>query len=189
MYINEKHPLYNKFGLENSPFKDKIVIIGSSLKEDHDFRETPYFSYEDNENPTPGLEFHAHAIQQLLDNNYIKVPTKSLNLTIESFLYDFLLILLFVIIILYIANNSSILVSIFSTLIIILSWFSFSMGIFINDHFWIFKIIINSFYVEPIYIFSSSVTDTSYLLPVCYPIATIMITYGLNLSYNLFDEQ
>jgi len=189
MYINEKHPLYNKFGLENSPFKDKIVIIGSSLKEDHDFRETPYFSYGNNENPTPGLEFHAHAIQQLLDNNYIKVPTKSLNLTIESFLYDFLLILLFVIIILYIANNSSILISISSTLIIILSWFSFSMGIFINDYFWIFKIIINSFYVEPIYIFSSSVTDTSYLLPVCYPIATIMITYGLNLSYNLFDEQ
>ena len=70
-----------------------------------------------------------------------------------------------------------------------LFWLTFSMGIFINDFFWVFKVAINSLSNSTIYSFSSNISDTSYLLPVCFPIATILITYGLNLSYNLFDEQ
>ena len=189
MYIDNKHPLYNRFGYSKSPFKDKIVIIGSSLKEDHDFRETPYFSYENNENPMPGLEFHAHAIQQLLDENFIKVPTKTLNLSRESFIYHILLISFFVIIILYISNNTSVLISVLSTIFIIIFWFSFSMGVFINDHLWLLKVIINNFSDNVNYTLSSTLGDINYLLPVCFPIATVLVTYGLNLAYNLFDEK
>tara|TARA_B110000438_G_scaffold270097_1_gene286991 strand:+ start:1 stop:1695 length:1695 start_codon:yes stop_codon:yes gene_type:complete len=189
MYINSEHPLYTRFGYDKSPFKDKIVIVGSSLKEDHDFRETPYFSYENNENPMPGLEFHAHAMQQLIDNNFIKVPMGTLNLTKESFVYHLLLISLLVLLVLYIANNTSILISIFSTIVLVILWFSFSMGLFINDNFWVIKVIINSITGDMIFNFSSSVDDISYLIPVCFPIATILVTYGFNLSYNLFDEK
>ena len=28
-----------------------------------------------------------------------------------------------------------------------------------------------------------------YLVPICFPIGTIIITYGINISYNLFNEQ
>ena len=67
-------------------------MIGSSLKEDQDLEQTPFFSYNDNENPIPGLEFHANAIQHLIQNHYIAVPTGTLDLTSESFLYHLLLI-------------------------------------------------------------------------------------------------
>ena len=43
-YIDKNNPLYSFFGNEKNPFKDKIVIIGSSLQEDNDFVETPYIS-------------------------------------------------------------------------------------------------------------------------------------------------
>ena len=41
MYINKENEFYPIFK-NRSPFKDKIVIIGSVLKEDHDFNETPF---------------------------------------------------------------------------------------------------------------------------------------------------
>ena len=44
MYINPNNDYYNIF-IDRSPFKNKVVVIGSSLKEDHDFNETPFFSY------------------------------------------------------------------------------------------------------------------------------------------------
>ena len=67
------------------------MIIGSVLKEDHDFNETPFFNFNNDEYPTPGLEFHANATQQLIDGKYIKVPTKSLNLTYDSFFLSFVI--------------------------------------------------------------------------------------------------
>ena len=189
MYVDHNHPLYNIFGEENSPFKNKIVMIGSSLKEDHDFHETPFFSYENNENLLPGLEFHANAIQQLIHNNFIVVPTHTLSLTLESFIYHFLIISLFVIIILFISQRLSILYSIFFTSLSLVLWFSFSMGAFINDPLWLLKLFINSITGSTYSIATSEISDTMYLLPVCFPLATIMITFGLNLSYNLFNEQ
>ena len=73
-YIDKNNPLYSFFGNEKNPFKDKIVIIGSSLQEDNDFVETPYFNYNNSENPMPGVEVHANAIQQLLDKDFILLP-------------------------------------------------------------------------------------------------------------------
>ena len=64
---------------------NKVIIIGSSLAEDNDFLETPYFDYNNSENPMPGVEVHANAIQQLLDSDFIKVPTSTLRLSNESY--------------------------------------------------------------------------------------------------------
>ena len=187
MYINPNNDYYNIFK-DRSPFKDKVIVIGSSLKEDHDFNETPFFSYNNNEYPTPGLEFHANAIQQLIDGQYIKVPTQALNLTSESFIYHLLMITGFVMITLLISNSSYIFITISSIIALCLIWFSVSMGLFINDQLWLLKIIGQlfnlSFNLAPY-----NITDTLYLVPVFFPIATILTTYGLNLSYNLFNEQ
>ena len=187
MYINPNHKFYQIFQ-DRSPFKDKIVIIGSSLKEDHDFNETPFFSYNNNEYPTPGLEFHANAIQQLIDGQYIKVPTKALNLTSESFIYHLLIIIVLVFVTLFLSNSLNILMAILSIASLCLIWFSVSMGLFINDQLWFLKIT-GQLFNQYSNIRSYSIDDTLYLVPVFYPIATILTTYGFNLSYNLFNEQ
>jgi adenylate cyclase len=186
MYINPNHNFYKIFK-DRSPFKNKIVIIGSSLKEDHDFNETPFFSYGNNEYPTPGLEFHANAIQQLIDGQYIRVPTKALNITSESFIYHLLIIMFLVFITLLLSNSLNVFTAILSIISLCLVWFSISMGLFINDQFWFLKTLGRLFTQYDIRPYS--IDDTLYLVPVFYPIATILTTYGLNLSYNLFNEQ
>ena len=67
------------------------------MKEDQDFKETPFFSFNGIENPMPGMEFHANATQQLLDENYISVPTKTLNFTSHSSKYHFIIIIFIVV--------------------------------------------------------------------------------------------
>ena len=54
--------------LYDEVFKDKIVIIGSTMPVLQDFHITPFSS---GEFPRPGFEIHAHAIQTILDGNYI----------------------------------------------------------------------------------------------------------------------
>jgi len=179
MYINSEHYLYSRFGESKSPFKDKIVIVGSSLKEDQDFKETPFFSYMEMENPMPGMEFHANATQQLLDGNYLYVPTKTLNLTNQSFIYHFSMIIFLVILILFISTKFELLSSVLMLSSIIILWFSCSMGAFFGDQLWIFKVLSNS----PL-----NTTDNKILIPVFFPIATTIITYGINLTYKLILE-
>ena len=50
-------------------FEDKIVIVGSTMPTQRDFYTTP-FANEGN-NDRPGFEIHAHALQTILDANYI----------------------------------------------------------------------------------------------------------------------
>ena len=189
MFIDIHHPLYQNFGIKRSPFKDKIVIIGSSLKEDHDFVQTPFFSYNDHENPIPGLEFHANAIQQLIHNNYIIVPTKTLDVNDESIIYHAIIIIFIVLLILLFTKILNIFQSIIAIILFSLLWFSISIGLFINDQLWFIKSITNFCIGSNYSIASSTIHDTSYLIPVFYPISTIFITYGINLAYNIFKEQ
>lgn len=58
-------------------FKDKIVIIGATMPVLRDFYDTPLPKVEINSQgeeerlPRPGFEIHAHAIQTILDGNYL----------------------------------------------------------------------------------------------------------------------
>lgn len=54
--------------LYDGVFKDKIVIVGSTMPTLQDFHPTPFSS---SDFPRPGYEIHAHAIQTILDGNYI----------------------------------------------------------------------------------------------------------------------
>lgn len=55
-----------------NPFKDKIALIGVSIEELHDNKYTPYYNYGGKRLLMPGVETHAHAIQTMLDGNFIK---------------------------------------------------------------------------------------------------------------------
>lgn len=50
-------------------FKDKIVIVGSTMTTLQDFHPTPFSSAAF---PRPGFEIHAHAIQTILDASYLQ---------------------------------------------------------------------------------------------------------------------
>lgn len=70
--------------LQQDIFKDKMVIVGSTMPLLRDFFATPFAN--DRNNPRPGYEIHAHAIQTVLDGNY---------LTKQRGIWTILLILLF----------------------------------------------------------------------------------------------
>ncbi|MDD5582493.1 MAG: adenylate/guanylate cyclase domain-containing protein [Candidatus Marinimicrobia bacterium] len=61
---------------EDSPFKDKIVLIGDALEEHFDTKFTPFYSYQGRTSLMAGVETHAHAMQTILDNNYLIKPDK-----------------------------------------------------------------------------------------------------------------
>lgn len=69
--------------LYDGVFKDKIVIIGSTMKVLQDFHFTPF---TDSDFPRPGFEIHAHAMQTILDGNYIRRQKNSLTLSIMAIL-------------------------------------------------------------------------------------------------------
>jgi len=56
--------------LQRGIFEDKIVLIGSTLPEDHDFHPTPY-SGASGTSAMAGVEVHAHALQTMLNENYL----------------------------------------------------------------------------------------------------------------------
>jgi adenylate cyclase len=51
--------------LHSGVLKDKIVLVGATMKELHDFFNTPF-------ELTPGVEVHANAIQTILSDNYLQ---------------------------------------------------------------------------------------------------------------------
>ena len=187
-YINRNNPLFKFFGDSRNPFKDKIVVIGSSLAEDNDFVSTPYFNYQNSEYPMPGLEVHANAIQQLVDSNFIQVPTSTLSLSESSYLSHIFLILIFVILTLIISNVKSIILSIFLNFLTVSFWFSISIGVFLCDQLWMLKYFINLFSKIDMQ-FNTPMVNESILLPVSFPIASVLVTFGINLSYKLLNER
>ena len=61
--------------LPDGVFKDKIVLIGSTVSELHDNFPAPFFEYKDRSGnyrkaETPGVEIHANAIRTILNENY-----------------------------------------------------------------------------------------------------------------------
>ncbi|MFP4548022.1 MAG: CHASE2 domain-containing protein [Fidelibacterota bacterium] len=76
--------------LEN-PFNNKIALIGSSLPELHDERYTPFYHFENENRLTPGVEIHAHALQTLLDKNYLR-KTSILSNLIALLILNYLLV-------------------------------------------------------------------------------------------------
>ena len=80
------------FDITQSPFYNKIVLIGVSVEVLHDFKRTSFFSFARHQWQMPGVEYHANAIQTLLDGNYIKIFGGDINWSSVSWFNHFLLI-------------------------------------------------------------------------------------------------
>ena len=66
-------PIFEAQGFIN-PFKGKIVILGTSLAEEQDFILSSFSNYKGIQYPFPGVEYHANAIQHILNEDYIQTP-------------------------------------------------------------------------------------------------------------------
>lgn len=65
------------FGLlEEEVFKDKIVLVGSTMPTLHDFHATPFAV----DGTMPGVEIHANALQTILNENPIRHASYGINL-------------------------------------------------------------------------------------------------------------
>ncbi len=56
---------------EESPFKDKIVMVGASADDLQDNKFTPFFTSKD-PRKTPGVEVHANALQMFMRGDFIR---------------------------------------------------------------------------------------------------------------------
>lgn len=68
---------FNTTLLPEGVFKDKIVLIGSTVTELHDNFPTPFFEFKDRDNQyrkveMPGVEIHANAVWTILNNHYYR---------------------------------------------------------------------------------------------------------------------
>ena len=186
MYINPEHDLYFIMKDKN-PFKDKIVYIGTSLAEDHDFKDTPFLNYQGGSFPMPGVEVHANATQQVLDGNYISYPLGMLAKESEYYLVHLLIIsiitFLTLVVVMRLEPFSGFLFVAFELVL----WFSYSIGLFFNDYIWLVKLAYNSIALNPWAINMPGFNESA-IVPVIFPAAAIIIPYGINLSYKLIVE-
>ena len=164
------------------PFKNKIAVIGSALKEHHDLFNTPFSGFN-NTGEMFGVELHANAIQHILDQNNIQNPIsfKGANISLYDKFISFLISMISAFLIFFIMIYFSPIISMILTFLVIFIWFNISIGSFVNDFLWFFKYILNIDISIPN-------IGNSVILPVIYPISSIILSYGFNLSYKLYNE-
>jgi adenylate cyclase len=78
----------NEFDIDEevrSSLKGKIVLIGSTMPEEHDFHSIPILN-EDGTSSMNGVEIHATAIQNVLDQSYVRRADPALELALVIFL-------------------------------------------------------------------------------------------------------
>ena len=166
---------------KESPFEDKIVLIGTSMAEDQDFVFSPYTSYMGQTMQMPGVEFHANALQTILHKNYISSSLGNPTGNFKSHGLNFIMIVLFVFATLLIVNKIPPLAGFAILAAELFVWLSFSVGSFLGgDYLWIFTWIFSDI--------SRVGMGSSDLIPIMIPVASFVVPFGINLSYRLFTE-
>ena len=190
------------FDITESPFYNKIVILGVNVEVLHDVKSTPFYNYLNLSQLTPGMETHANAIQTILHENYIKAfggkttryATEGAPYPIVNFLLIFGLCT-----VAYILLTRIELHPILAGLVIFsegLIYYAFAMGMFTNDYLWFWKSIISSILPSGIHeLFYDQLQVTlpgpgeSYIMPIIAPISGLALTYASNIIFQFLHEQ
>ena len=190
------------FDITQSPFYNKIVILGVAIEVLHDVKSTPFYNYMDLSQLTPGMETHANAIQTILHENYIKVfGGKTTRYMVEGAPYpmvNFLLIFCLCTLA-YILLTKIELHPIVAGIIIFsegLVYYAFAMGMFANDNWWFWKSSVASLlpgglhekYYEHLQVVLPGPGE-SYMLPIVAPLAGLVFTYASNIIFQFLHEQ
>ena len=190
------------FDITQSPFYNKIVVLGVSVEVLHDVKSTPFYNYLGLSQLTPGMETHANAIQTILHENYIKVfggkTTRYLadgsSYPIANFLLIFGLCAIAYLLLTRIDLHPLLAgFIIFSEGII---YYAFAMGMFANDYWWFWKSSIanllpgslhDTFY-EQLQVALPKAGE-SYMMPIVAPMAGLLLTYASNIVFQFLHEQ
>lgn len=120
-YLGEEDLDYFDELLSEEVFKDKIVLIGSTVAEFHDNFPTPFLGYKGEPKEMPGVEIHANAINTILNNLYITQP---------NYILYLLIVLLLVFLVQFLSLRFSTVLSSILTAIIILLYIGVQFLIF-----------------------------------------------------------
>ncbi|MCH8011894.1 MAG: adenylate/guanylate cyclase domain-containing protein [Candidatus Marinimicrobia bacterium] len=172
------------FDITQSPFYNKIVMIGVSVEVFHDTKSTPFYTFAGQQQLMPGMEVHANAIQTLLDQNFIHVFGGNITWNSKSWVSHALLI-----------SGLSILTYLFITFLnplfaglsIVLGlaiFFSVAIGAFTNDSLWLVKQILGNWSKINVPEFGQS----TIILTIA-PIFGVVFTYISNILYKFIMEQ
>ena len=192
----------SEFDITQSPFYNKIVILGVSVEVLHDVKSTPFYNYMDLSQLTPGMETHANAIQTILHNNYINVfGGKTTRYMIEDAHYPMAnIILIFSLCLLAYILLMKVELHPINAGIIIFSegvlYYAFAMGMFANDYWWFWKSTLATILPDALYDkFYDQLQvvlpgpGESYVVPIVAPLAGLMLTYASNIIFQFLHEQ
>ena len=191
-----------EFDIRNSPFYNKIVIIGVNVEVLHDVKSTPFYNYMGLSQLTPGMETHANAIQTILHKNFINVfGGKTTRYLAEGASYPIVNILLifFLCVLAYIFLTVTDLHPVTAGLFIVIEGFIYyavAMGMFANDYLWFIKSTISDLLPASLhdkYYSSLQVAlpgpGESYIMPIVAPIFGLFLTYSSNIIYQFLHEK
>ncbi|MDP6877961.1 MAG: adenylate/guanylate cyclase domain-containing protein [Candidatus Marinimicrobia bacterium] len=196
---NERKEMLEVMGISNSdisnsPFYNKIVVIGTSVEVHHDYKQTPFYNYAGIQQLTPGMETHANAIQTMIDDNYINVLGGGLTEFINEYnQYPFshlMLIMLLSLIALAILSFVNPVVAGFLIILECLVYFAVACGLFAGDIFWGIKTILPNFMISNLSLhYQLPQIGESYIIPIVAPLSSVIATYFGIVLYDFIMEQ
>ncbi len=173
------------FDVTQTPFYNKIVVIGVAVEVIHDVKSTPYYNYLGVQQLTPGMETHANAIQTVLHKNFISTFGGAVtDLSRHGFpIAHFLLISLLALIAFFLLDYVNPIIAAVLVFIEGIIYFGIVCGAFMNDYGWMFKTLFASDSIVLPRI------NESYVLPMVAPMVGIGVTYVSNILYRFLNEQ
>ncbi len=188
--------LGDEFDITSSPFYNKIVLIGVSVEVLHDVKKSPFYSFAGQLQFTPGVEFHANAIQTLMDRNFMSVFGNRVSWTEKSWESHMSLVAGLSLLAFIFLTFMNPLFAGLSILLEVLAFFSFAVGQFTADSWWLLKAFIHNILPTPwiaklgdwIFIRTPGIGEST-IVPILAPIAGVFLTYGSNVLYSFIMEQ
>jgi len=186
----------DQFDITQSPFYNKIVLIGVSVEVLHDVKRSPFYSFAGQQQFTPGVEFHANAIQTVLDQNFIPLFGKQIGWSSTSWKsHLFLIALLSLVAFLFLTLMNPLFAGL-GIVMEILVFTSIAVGAFTTDSWWLLKIFIQNIlpdsWLEKIgewIIIRTPEMGESMIIPLVAPLFGVVLTYGGNVLYQFIREQ
>lgn len=186
-----------EFDITQSPFYNKIVVIGTSVEVHHDYKQTPYYNFWGIQQLTPGMETHGNAIQTLIDNNYIQVLGGQLTELIYGFPISHALMIGLMSLIAFLIL--SYLNPVTAGILIILEgiiYFAVACGLFVDDLFWFIKHNLSQILPKATVLNNPDIFNTglpeigdSFVIPIVAPLVGLLVTYTGNVIYKFIVEQ
>ena len=190
------------FDITQSPFYNKIVLLGVSVEVLHDVKSTPFYNYLSLSQLTPGMETHANAIQTILHENYIKVfGGKTTRYMIEGAGYPLANVFLIfgLCAIAYFLLTKIELQPVVAGIVIFsegLVYYAYSMGMFANDYWWFWKSTVANILPDSLHNKFYDLLQVelpgpgeSYVMPIVAPIAGLILTYASNIIFQFLHEK